>query len=410
MSQATMTLKLPAGGPQWLRERREAAARRHDENGLPTRRDKRWLYSEASLFTGDAVVPGDATRQQVDDLAVEGLEHRAVLVDGRFVPELSNAPEGVRLLPLDSDDEVIQQHLDMAGDQGDGLSDLNGALWEGGLLVDVARGKQAHLHLIHLRTAPGVSHDRVLVHVRDGGELTLFQQETGQGEGVIVNAVTEIHAHQAARVHRDHFQDFPEDARAAHTVLAQAWRDATIEDVNVHMGGAHSRTTHVARLLEQGSTAVLDGLYIVDGAQRTDHWTRVDHASPDATSGSLYKGVLSGKSRGAFTGNVLVQPGAKGTSAEQENRNLLLSREALAQSTPQMEIHNDDVQCSHGSTIGRLDENALFFLRSRGIDEVRARAILTEAFAGEVLDRIAVPAVEQAMRDRVAAWFQEREA
>ncbi len=402
-------ITLPGGGPQWLRERREAAAARHEKNGLPTRHDPRWLYTDATLFTGAAAAAGPISEKQIDALAVEGLAHRAVIVDGHFAPELSTAPEGVRLLSLDSDDEVIRQHLDMAGEHGDGLSDLNGALWEGGLLVDVSRGAQAALHLIHIRTSPGVSHDRVLVHVRDGGELTLFQEESGDAEGIIVNAVTEIHAHAGARVHRDHFQDYPSDAAAAHTVLAQAWRDATIEDVNLHLGGAQSRTTHVARLLEQGSTAVLDGLYVVAGEQRTDHWTRVDHAAPDATSQSLYKGVLSGKSRGAFTGNVLVRPGSRGTSATQENRNLLLSRGALAQSTPQMEIHNDDVQARHGSTIGRLDENALFFLRSRGIDEGRARSMLTQAFAGEVLDRIAVPAVEAAIRDRIESWFQERE-
>ncbi|MGB0651654.1 MAG: Fe-S cluster assembly protein SufD [Thermoplasmatota archaeon] len=392
---------------------RREASRERAAAGLPGRKDPRWLHSDPAWFTADAVcvpVPGDVTAADVTALAVEGLPHRAVFVDGHYRADLSDAPDGVRLAPLGADDEVTRVHYGHH-DEADGLSALNGAHWEDGLLVDVQRGVQASLHLIHLHTdAPGVRYDRVLVHAQPGSELTLFQEETGGSAATVVNAVTEVHAHPTAIVRRDHLQDLHREASAAHTFESRVQKDASVSDVNLHLGAGRGRTTATARLLEPGADAELSGLYFMDESRRSDHWTRVDHAAPHATSRSLYKGLLAGKSRGAFTGNVLVRDGATGTSAEQENRNLLLSRDALAESTPQMEIHHDDVACAHGSTVGQLDEDALFFLRARGIGPDRARALLTEAFAAEALERLAVPAVRDAVAARIQAWFKEDEA
>ena len=404
------TLRLPprpdtTGEPDWLRQRRDEAWQAFEAAELPERKHPRWrTFDPTPFLTAEPVIPAAPAglAQRVAGYAVDGLPHRVVLVDGRFRPDLSNGPDGLRLLPLASDDEVPRFHLHQtaeAADQ-DAASLLNMALWQDGVLIDVQPKTAVAVHVLHLRTAPGASFDRVLVHVQDGGRLTMFQEFAGDGASC---AVTELQAHAGATIHRDLFQDAP----VLHTTFSRAEGNATVRDVQVHM--APGRNTSVARVAGAGAHVELAGLYLAAGSQASDHWTRVDHAVADGTSHELYKGVLAGSAHTSFTGSVIVRAGAQRTSAEQQNRNLLLSRKALAESTPQLEIHADDVKCSHGSTVGRIDEDALFFLQSRGIGRDAARVMLTKAFAAEVIDMLAVTAVRQAVLARIEEWFRDAE-
>jgi Fe-S cluster assembly protein SufD len=210
--------------------------------------------------------------------------------------------------------------------------------------------------------------------------------------------VTEIVVGDNAFV--DHYKLQAEGAQAFHlaTLSARLCRDARLVDRAFSFGAAISRNDIDVRFGARGGECILDGLFMIDGDRLTDTHSRVDHARPHCSSRELYKGVLDGRARGVFNGLVVVRPGAQKTDAEQMNRNLLLSREALVHSVPQLEILADDVKCRHGSTTGQLDPAALFYLRSRGIGEAEARAMLTWAFASDLVYRLPVPSVRDALQ------------
>jgi Fe-S cluster assembly protein SufD len=188
-----------------------------------------------------------------------------------------------------------------------------------------------------------------------------------------------------------------------HAIAARLGRAAAFTSHNLAFGAALARTDLEVLFAQEGGDCTLNGLFVGDGMQHLDNHTRIDHASPHCTSRELYKGILDGRSRGVFHGTILVRPGALKTDAMQTNRNLLLSREALVDSTPALEILADDVKCKHGSTIGQLDANALFYLRSRGIGEAQARALLTYAFAAEIGARLSIPVLRERVEKSLSA-------
>jgi Fe-S cluster assembly protein SufD len=190
----------------------------------------------------------------------------------------------------------------------------------------------------------------------------------------------------------NHYKTQRESEKAFHmgTMDIDQGRDSTVSCHSMSFGGAIARSTVHTRFQEAGGSLVLNGLFLTAGTQQADNYTRIDHAAPACTSVELYRGILDGKSRGVFNGNIYVRKDAQKTVARQTNKNLLLSKEAFVDSTPGLEILADDVKCNHASTIGQLDENAIFYLRSRGIDEEAARQILTYAFAADVVNQVKV--------------------
>lgn len=396
--------------PAWLRDARREAFARFLLAGFPGPKDERFRNTDLQAFTQEQPVDGAGTAP--DTLPRFDGVPRFVLRDGRFDIDLSDdAPDGVEVLSLRdatrTEREEARVHLGNAVDP-DAFSDLNTALWADGVFVNVLPGTQAPpIHILHVRTGDGVSFPRVLVHVQRTGKATVVEQAIGPATGLTI-AVTELCAHDGATLRHDLLQETPGGAHYLHTVAAVSERDATVAQGNVSLGAAHARTTVTARLAEEGASVDLNGLYLGAGTQRTDQWTHIDHAVPHGTSRELYKGILDDESRGGFTGNILVRPGAQKTASQQENRNLLLSRGALADATPQLEIHADDVKCSHGSTVGQLDEGALFFLRSRGIGRNEATRMLTHAFAAEVIERLSLPAVRDHVAWQIEAWFARR--
>jgi len=237
-----------------------------------------------------------------------------------------------------------------------------------------------------------------------GSEGRIVETFTGPGGAAyLTNAVTEVAVDDNAFV--DHYKVQREGEEAFHvaTLTARLGRDARFSDHSFSFGAAISRNDIDVRFAAEGGECVLNGLFMVDGARLTDTHTRVDHAQPHCSSRELYKGVLDDSARGVFNGLVLVRPGAQKTDAEQMNRNLLLSREALVHAVPQLEILADDVKCRHGSTTGQLDPAALFYLRSRGIGEAEARGLLTWAFASDLVHDLAVPSVREAVLGHLQA-------
>jgi Fe-S cluster assembly protein SufD len=232
--------------------------------------------------------------------------------------------------------------------------------------------------------------------------VQVVEHHTGDGEG-LTNAVTEIVCEPGASVHHVLVQDQAPTAFHIGRVAVRQARESRFLSHNLAFGAALSRTDLRVTLDGEGAECTLEGAFAVGGTQHVDCDTFVDHAKPHATSRELYKGVLNGKAHGVFTGRVLVRPGAVKTSAQQTNPNLLLSKSAHVDTRPQLEIHNDDVKCTHGATIGRLDPDSLFFLRARGIDFVEARRLLVAAFGGEIAERVGVPGLTEWLYERIAA-------
>lgn len=414
-----------AGEPGWLVRRRTEAFARFERLGLPTTRLEEWKHTSVAPLARGRFAQREAAAAGLDrgalgSLTLGGaLPREIVFVNGRLARELSRGL-GDGALEVESLPEAIsrgsawvEHHLGrIAEDERHAFLALNTALHADGVVVRVAPGRSVEepLHVVYFSTAAGgalppASHPRLLLLVERGARATLVESFGGSpGESGFTNAVTEIALGDGAAL--DHYR-LQEESEAAIHVASQAvqlGRDAAYASHSIQLGAALARSDIRVAFTAPGAECVLNGLFLTGGEQHSDTHTLVDHAVPRCTSRQLYKGVLDDRSRGVFFGRVLVRPDAQKTDAEQTNRNLLLSREALVDSTPQLEILADDVRCKHASATGQLDPNALFYLRSRGIGAEAARALLTYAFASDVVQRIRV----RALREELESFLQGR--
>jgi Fe-S cluster assembly protein SufD len=411
-----------ASDPAWLRTRRAAAFARYVEKGPPGPRDEAWRHTPTAPLVRTRFEPADVSRRP--DPAVLALVPRdglasasIVFVNGRFAPELSRTGPAGAGVEVSSLREVLRKEparsepwLGRVLDERGGVfSDLNTAFAEDGAVVRIAPGAvvEQPIHVVHLAApdgTPSVAYLRTIVVAGRGSESRVVESFAGpDGRGYLVNSVTEILVEEGARV--DHYKLQREGDEGLHvaTLAAQLARDSRLLDHAISLGAALSRSDIDVVFSGEGGECTLDGLFVVDGKRVSDTHSRIDHATPRCTSRQLYKGILDAQARGVFNGLVIVRPGAQKTDAVQTNKNLLLSREALVHSTPQLEIRADDVKCKHGSTTGQLDATALFYLRSRGIGEAAARSLLTWAFASDVLQGVAVAAVRRAAERQLQA-------
>jgi Fe-S cluster assembly protein SufD len=395
--------------PGWLTRRRREAIERFARLGFPTTRDEAWRFTSVARLARASFrrpVENDAAGvTSVDGLAAFG-HPTVVFVNGRPSPELSSldAPVGVQVRSLRDalarDPARLEARLGrIAADEGQAFTSLNTAFAEDGALVEIAAGavvaEPIHLVFLTAGAAPIASHPRVLVVAGRRSQATLVETSAGRGE-YFANAVTEIVLDDGAVL--DHYTVQREAASAfrVSTLAVEQGRDSRFSDLALGFGGELVRNDVYVRLAGEGAECALLGLLMAGGDQHLDTHTRIDHAAPSTGSREVYKGILDGRGRGVFHGTILVRRGAQKTDAYQVNKNLLLSREALVNSTPALEIFADDVKCKHGSTTGQLDANALFYLRSRGLTEDSARSLLVHAFAAEIVGRIRVPALRAA--------------
>jgi Fe-S cluster assembly protein SufD len=292
--------------------------------------------------------------------------------------------------------------------------ELNTALFSDGLLVTVDDGIVCPdpLHIVHVAvpgSVPAGSHPRILVVAGEGSQLTVVESFVAIGGGTyLTNAVTEILAGPEARVTHVKIQTESDSGWHVGTVAGHQARGSHIVSHNVSFGALLARNDIGSRLDGPGAECRLYGLYVASGAQHVDNHTSLDHAQPNCPSWVMYKGLLSGRARAVFNGRIVVREGAQKTDAKQSNKNLILGDGALVFTRPQLEIHANDVKCTHGATIGRLDDEALFYLRTRGIGEDDARNVLIRAFADDLIDNIPVPSVRTVLSDALHVRLEAR--
>jgi Fe-S cluster assembly protein SufD len=368
--------QLPAAAATpWLADLKRAAFARFDALGFPTPHDEDWRSTGVQPITGTAWAPA---------------RHDQEL---RHLP-----PAGVRVRPLSHALHEAQPVLSrIAGFEKNAFTALNTACFEDAIVLEILPGAVIPQPIeIVFRSPdagrPEVSYPRVLVLAGERSQASIVQSFTGEGRS-FTNAVTEISLGPGAILEHTLLQRESGTACHVHTLAARQARGSRFTSHNVALGSALARTDIHVALEGEGAECALYGLFVGRGTQHLDTHTTIDHASPRCVSRELYKGILDGAARGVFHGKILVRQDAQKTDAVQTNKNLLLSRQALVNSTPALEILADDVKCKHGSTTGQLDAAALFYLRSRGIGEEAARALLTWAFAADVAERLPVPSV-----------------
>jgi Fe-S cluster assembly protein SufD len=335
-------------------------------------------------------------------------------VDGRVERIEDPRIAGLRILSLteafQQEEDLVRAHLGRyAAFENESFTALNTAFLHDGVLLHVGRGRvvDAPIVLRFVSTAssdPTMSFPRVLVVAEESSSVAIVESYVGDANGVyFTNAVTEVAVGANASV--VHCKIQRESGRAFHVGRIEARQEASSRfgSYAISLGAALARTDIGTVFEGEGGECTFDGLYMADGQQHVDHHTSIDHRRSSCASRELYKGVLGGRSSGVFNGKVTVRPDAQKTDAQQVNKNLLLSEAATINTKPQLEIFADDVKCSHGATIGRLDEKALFYLRSRGIDEAAARELLIGAFANELVGRIRVEAVREPLLSILAS-------
>jgi Fe-S cluster assembly protein SufD len=394
--------------PAWLATLRRAAIDRFGALGFPTVQDEDWRFTNVAPIAKlpfRPVLGGSAA--SVPPAVLDGFAFarlaacRLVFVNGHFAPALSHRarlPEGVVVGSLAEvlarQPDRLEPHLGRYARLDDGFAALNGAFFQDGACVLVPDGQavETPIHLLFVTTAqePGTTIlPRNLIVAGAGSRLTVVESAVSLAAGrVLTSAVTELVVGDGARVEHLKFQD--ESAQAYHvaTLHAHVGHAANAIAHSFALGARLARNNIQATLAGEGLECVLNGLYLTRGDQLADHHMIVEHAQPNCASHEYFNGILDDCSKGVFHGRILVRPLAQKTDAKQTNKNLLLSDEATANTKPQLEIYADDVRCTHGATIGQMDDDSIFYLRARGIGLATARRMLMHAFAGEIIERV----------------------
>ena len=415
----------PTSGPRWLQDLRERAAMRFTSLGFPTVRDEEWRFTNPAPVVNVEYTRADGgvnlTSAAIEAFIYGAAAHRVVVVNGRFSPELSRVkglPAGVRAGSLaayingdlQADAEVAQRYLgQLAAFNDRAFAALNTAHLDDGAYVHVPDGVilEEPLQVLFVSSnasaAPTISHPRCLIVVGDRAQARIAETYVGTPSAYLSNAVTEVFVGENAIL--DHYKVQQESQLASHvaSMHVHTARTAVFSSHSFSLGGRFVRNDALATLDGEGAEVTLNGLYLADGERLVDNHTLIDHARAHCPSHEVYKGILGGKARAVFNGKIIVRQDAQKTNAKQTNRALLLSDDALINTKPQLEIFADDVKCTHGAAIGQLDEDAIFYLRARGLTFFEARDMLIHAFAGEILDRVQIEPLKQALESELYA-------
>ncbi len=402
--------RLPLAGDGRLGTLRRAAIARLSEIGFPSVRDDEWKFTNVAPLLRSPFVAGagagdwERARMQAE-IASLGLDEASpllVFAAGRFVADLSRVehlPAGLWAGSLGElcagKDPRRQAAVERLGrgleGAAHGFAALNAALFEDGAAIVVDAGAEIRrpIHLLFHgapRGADAACLPRTLIVAGERSSASVVEHSRGDAGAVyLTDAATDIEVGRGARLGYTKVQAEPESAYHLHRLEASIGQGGALDCRAFSFGGALARSEVHVTLADEGAECRLAGLALAFGEQHADFFTSVDHAASRSTSHQLYKEVCGDRARGVFTGKVLVRDGTQGVSADQTNRNLLLSAQALVETRPELEIYADDVRCSHGATVGQLDSEMLFYMRQRGIDEAEARVLLTYGFANEVL-------------------------
>jgi Fe-S cluster assembly protein SufD len=407
-----------ASQPRWVAQARESAVAQFERLGFPTTRIEQWR------FTSVAPIAERTFALATDGIAKSGMQEmrplsdpiaHAVCVNGRFAPQLSHLerlPKGVQVLSLEaaiaSHPTLVEPYLTkLSQTQTSAFTSLNTAFLRDGIVLIVPPRVivERPIEVTFASVSEGsgsVSHPRLLFVAGEASQTTVLERYVGQG-AAFTNAVAEIWLGAGAVV--DHYKLLEEPADAFHiaSMFLQCARAGTFSSHSLTFGGGLVRNDVVATLNGEGIDCTLNGLYVGRDRQLIDNHTTIDHAMPHCGSHEIYKGILAEQSRAVFNGKIIVRPDAQKTDAKQTNKALLLSDEANINSKPELEIFANDVKCTHGAAIGQLDDAAMFYLRSRGLDVTESRAMLVRAFAGDILNRVKIGPVREYLDEILTA-------
>lgn len=419
--------RLPGADLAWLDALRSQGIEAFRANGLPNRKVEAWHYTSVSALEkqGFAPLAEPAPLDALPEgaaLAVEGA-CRIVFVNGRLradLSELDKLPDGVEALSLadalGGKDGELEELIAPASKERDGaLAALNDAFMEDGLVLRIAAGATAEtpIHLISVGVPVEghavAFHTRNLVVAAKGSKAMLVESHIGAGDGsYFSNSVTDIRVAKGATLTHAKLQD--EGPKAFHVALGRVriGDEAVYDNFVLHRGAELARNEVHARIDGSDAECRLNGAYLGADRQHIDNTTVIEHKAPGSRSSEVFKGALDGRARGVFQGRIVVHRDAQQTDGHQLNKTLLLDRNAEMDTKPELEIYADDVKCSHGATIGELDDTALFYLRTRGIDEATARDILVSAFLNEAVEELRNPTLADAFRARIEGWVEAR--
>ncbi|MEZ7956491.1 MAG: Fe-S cluster assembly protein SufD [Rubritalea sp.] len=416
--------------PEWVRAARKAGISHFVELGLPTLQDEDWRFTNVAPIaklpfkpvlesTGEGVTAKSLSHFTFAELAGS----RLVFVDGHFTPELSstvNLPEGVKVKSLAEaiakDPAQVEPHLfHHARSDTSAFTALNTAFFKDGAFIYVPAGQTVSepIQLLYVSTAKEdgtTAHVRNLIVAESSSQATIVENYVNLSDAAyLTNSVTELVAGDNAVVEHLKLQDESQEAFHITTLAAKFGRASNVLTHSIALGAKLSRTNILTHLAGEGLECILNGLYLTRGEQIADHYMVVDHAEAHCDSHEYFNGILADKSKGVFHGRILVRPDAQKTDAKQTNKNLLLSDSATANTKPQLEIYADDVKCTHGATIGQLNEEAIFYLRSRCIGLETARRMLIHSFAGEIIERVRCQPVREELDTLVWGRIEQNE-
>jgi Fe-S cluster assembly protein SufD len=411
----------PSGGPRWLDDLRTRGAARFAALGIPTVRDEEWRFTNVSPigaidFRAAGQISGTADR--LAGFAYTDAPVRLVVVNGRFDTTLSRTkglPQGVHAgslaAAMKDDADVVQRYFGQLADfTNRSFTALNTAFVQDGAFVHIPDGVaiDTPIHIVFVSGADGaavMAHPRTLIVAGANAQAVVIESYIGaKGEVYFNNAVSEVFVGENAGV--DHYKVQEESLDAFHvaSLHAHTSRSSRFASHSFALGGKLVRNDAFAILDGEGGDCTLNGLYLADRDRLVDNHTSIDHAKPHCGSHEVYKGILGGTSRAIFNGKIIVRQDAQKTDAKQTNRALLFTDGATINTKPQLEIFADDVKCTHGAAIGQLDEDAIFYLRARGLTYSDARDMLIHAFAGQILDGVKI----EPLRDALEAELFER--
>jgi Fe-S cluster assembly protein SufD len=410
----------PQGGPRWLEDLRARGATRFAALGLPTVRDEEWRFTSVAPLGQIEFVPAEPVSGVAEHLAAfpyTDTPIRLIVVNGRFDATLSRTkslPAGVRAGSLaeamNDHADVVQRYFGQLADfSSRSFSALNTAFVQDGAFVHVPEGVifDDPIQIVFISGSDAskvMAHPRTLAVIGSGSQVRLVESYVGaQGQTYFTNAVSEVFVGENAVT--DHYKVQQDSLNAFHigTLHVHTTRNSTFSSHSFSLGGRFVRNDAFAILDGEGGDCTLNGLYLADRERLIDNHTTIDHAKAHCGSHEVYKGILGRTARAVFNGKIIVRPDAQKTDAKQTNRALLLTDGATINTKPQLEIFADDVKCTHGAAIGQLDEDAIFYLRARGLTYSEARDMMIHAFAGEILDRVQIEPVRQALEAELFA-------
>jgi len=413
-----------------INQLRKDAILKFSELSFPTIKDEEWKYTNISPLLKHYFKPAAANhsieKSKIDQFKFDALQgFLAVFINGIFAPDLSeleNFPRGAVISSLDeaidSSHPAVKKYFNKYADYERHIfTSLNTAFTKDGAFIYIPDGKivEEPIHILFIASSNGekiLSQPRNLFSIGKNSQVKILEHFVSLDEGIyFTNSVSEISAGENAIVSHVKLQEESKKAFHIHRIEVEQERSSNFSSHSISFGGNISRNDLNVRFNGEGGESTLNGLYLTGGEQLYDTHTLIDHAKPHCTSHEHYKGILDNKSRGVFNGKVMVRKDAQKTNAFQENNNIILSAEALVNTKPQLEIFADDVKCTHGATIGQLDMDSMFYLKSRGIGAENARAILIHAFASDVIKTIPLEPIknyaESILTEKFNKQFQQ---